>query len=74
MFGCLALIFWAMLSPLIIGALGFNEAIGDYLGYHLDEPRPSPVELQAFAYSFILWASGVAIWVLGTRIWRRVKN
>ena len=50
----LGLIFWAMLSLSFIGALGFNEAIGEYPAYHLNAPRPSPAELQAFAYSFLL--------------------
>lgn len=74
MLGCLGLFFWAILSVSIIGALGFQEAIGEYLGHHPNPQRPSPVELQALAYSFLLWAAGVAIWVLGTRIWRRVKS
>ncbi len=70
----LGLFFWAMLSMSIIGALGFNEAIGEYLGHNPNPQRPSPVELQALAYSFLLWVSGVVVWVLSTWIWRRVKN
>jgi hypothetical protein len=70
----LGLFFWGMLSLSIIGALGFNEAIGEYLGHSPNPQRPSPVELQALAYSFLVWASGVVVWVLGARIWRRVKN
>lgn len=70
----LGLIFWGMVGLSIIAALGFQEAIGEYPAYHVDGPRPSPVELQALAYSFLLWVSGVAVWVLGSRIWRRVKG
>lgn len=68
------LIFWAMLSLSIIGALGFNEAIGEYLGHHPNPQRPAPVALEALAYSFLLWASGIGVWVLGSRIWRIVKG
>lgn len=74
MFGCLGLFFWAILCITIVGALGSNEAIGEYLGHIPNPQRPSPIELQALAYSFLLWMSGIVVWVLGSRIWRAVRN
>ncbi len=71
--GCLGLIMWAIISVYLVGALGGNEAQGEVYS-HLPLARHTEVAVKVFAVWFLVWASGVVVWMLGTRIWRRVKS